>query len=77
MKKTKPKSFAPKKAKATPREVLPDRKVTQIAVGGSEHWLVCDDGSVWFGNVGNWVRANIDGVIFNTPPAPPPAPETT
>jgi hypothetical protein len=77
--KSKPKSFAVKKKPAPAREPKPAaapkdtpvRKIVQIALGGAEHWLLCDDGTAWFGSPGHWSQADTTNV---TNPPPPPAP---
>lgn len=58
---------------AAPRETLPPavRKIIQIApMASGEHYVLCDDGSVWIGVPGVWNRADVDKII--TDPAPPP-----
>jgi hypothetical protein len=69
--KSKPKSFAAKKKRAAPKEALPVRKIVQISpMAGGEHFVLCDDGSVWVGGSGNWARADVDKIIADPAPAP-------
>ena len=69
MKKAKSKSAKKTKA-ATPLDAVPDRKIVQIsATTGGEHWLLCDDGTVWMGGPGSWSQVNIDQVLIEVVPA--------
>ena len=53
-KKTKPAPKAPPGTK--PRSII------QIALGGAEHWALCDDGTVWIGGPGNWTQTDVSQI---------------
>jgi hypothetical protein len=79
--KSKPKISAAKKKPAAPQaepKDTPARKIVlvqMITVGTSTHWVaLCDDGTLWAGLPGNWGKVNVDMIIHDPPPAPPPEP---